>query len=203
MTTTIYNSRDVKYIWNTADDDGLISFVFVFEDNTIYATSCAYNDNTAEMEDKYYKSKDTDNNEELWNQLMLYNLENFDKCFKEVTDEEDIKYIKKKVNIYNTFVSDISHKLSHDTLRSMITALYTNITDETSIPDDTFSLIYTDVINMLTGEKLPPPLSDDSLAFIRKYAKESLFETPLMMYQKCQYKNMVSDIIQLIKDTYA
>lgn len=202
MTTTVYNSKDVKYIWSTSDDDGLISLTFVFEDNTIYATSCAYNDITTEMEDKYYKSEDTDN-EELWNQLMLDNLENFDKCFKEVTDEEDIEYIKKKKSAYGVFVSEVGHNLRRDTLRSMIIGLYTNITDETDISDDTLSLIYTDVINMLTGGESRPDLSEDSLAFIRKYAKESLFETPLLMYQESQYRNMVSDIIQLIKDIYA
>lgn len=203
MTTTVYNSRDIKYIWSTSDDDGLISLTFVFEDNTIYATQWAYNDNTTEMEFSCYKSKDINNSEELWKQLMLDNLENFNECFKEVTDEEDIEYIKKKKSAYSVFVSEIGHNLSRDTLRSMIIGLYTNITDETAIPDDTLSLIYTDVINMLSGGELPPPLCDDSLAFIRKYAKESLFETPLMMYQEGQYKNMVSDIIQLIKDIYA
>ena len=96
MTTTIYNSKDIKYIWNTSDDDGLTSMTFLSEDDIIYATILAYNDNNSDMEYKYYKSTDTDNNEALWNQLMLDNLENFDKCFKEVTDEEDIEYIKNK-----------------------------------------------------------------------------------------------------------
>lgn len=203
MTTTTYNSKDVKYIWSTSDDDGLTSMTFLSEDNIIYAITCTYDDDNADMEYRYYKSTDTANNEEFWNQLMLDNLENFDIYFKEVTDEEDIEYIKKKESTYRVFVSEIGHNLSHDTLRSMITALYTNITDETAIPDDTLSLIYTDVIKMLTGEEPHPTLSEDSLAFIRKYAKESLFETPLLMYQEAQYNNMVLDIIKLIKDIYA
>ena len=203
MTTTIYNSKDVKYIWSTSDDDGLISISFVFEDDIIYATECTYNDDTVEMEYRYYKSTDSTDNQKLWNQLILDNLENFDKYFKEVTDEEDIDYIKHKKSVYSTFVSEISHNLSHDTLRSMIIALYTNITDEPNIPDDVLNLIYTDVINMLTGEASHLTLAEDSLAFIRKYAKESLFETPLLMYRESQYRNMVSDIIQLINDIYA
>jgi hypothetical protein len=202
MTTTVYNSKDIKYIWSTSDDDGLTSMTFLSEDDIIYAITCEYNDDNADMEDKYYKSKDTDN-EELWNQLIIDNLENFDKYFKEVTDEEDIDYIKNKETIYSAFVYETEHNLSHDLLRSMIIALYTNITAKMDIADDVLNSIFTDVIDMFSdGNELVPP-SEDSLAYIRKYGKESLFETPLLQYRRSQYRNLVLRIITLIKDNHA
>ena len=99
MTTTAYNSKDVKYIWNTSDDDCLTSMVSIFEDNIIYVIMCSYNDDTEDMEYTYYKSTDTANNKVVWNQLLTDDLENFDKYFKEVTDEEGIEYMKNKRNI--------------------------------------------------------------------------------------------------------
>jgi hypothetical protein len=201
MTTTTYNSKDVKYIWNTSDDDCLTSMVSIFEDNIIYVIMCAYNDDTADMEYTYYKSTDTVNNKVVWNQLMVDDLENFDKYFKEVTDEEDIEYMKAKRNIYNIFVYDTRHYLDHDVLRSMIIALYTNITNETSIPDDVLNLIYADVIDMLLGVNTPP-LSEDALDYIRKYANDSPFDHPILSYRETQYRNLVLNVIELIKNIY-
>ena len=201
MTTTTYNSKDVKYIWNTSDDDCLTSMVSIFEDNIIYVIMCAYNDDTADMEYTYYKSTDTVNNKVVWNQLMVDDLENFDKYFKEVTDEEDIEYMKAKRNIYNIFVHDTRHYLDHDVLRSMIIALYTNITNETSIPDDVLNLIYADVIDMLLGVNTPP-LSEDALDYIRKYANDSPFDHPILSYRETQYRNLVLNVIELIKNIY-
>lgn len=200
MTTTTYNSKDVKYIWNTSDDDCLTSMVSIFEDNIIYVIMCAYNDDTADMEYTYYKSTDTVNNKVVWNQLMVDDLENFDKYFKEVTDAEDIEYMKIKRNIYNTFVHDTRHYLDHDVLRSMIIALYTNIANETSIPDDVLNLIYSDVIDMLLG--VNTPLSEDTLDYIRKYANDSPFDHPMLSYRETQYRNLVLNVIELIKNIY-
>ena len=202
MTITVYNSKDIKYIWSTSDDDALVSLTSVFDNGIIYVVECAYDNDTTEMEYSFYKSTDTDNNEKLWDQLMVDDLENWDKCFKEVTDEEDIEYIKHKESVYSVFTSDMCHNLSHDTLRSMIIGLYTNITNK-DISDDTLNCIYSDVISMLSSEQDREPLTEKSLEFIRKYAKESLFEPPLMMYQQNQYRNLVSDIIQHIKEVYA
>lgn len=201
MTTTTYNSKDVKYIWNTSDDDCLTSMVSIFEDNIIYVIMCAYNDDTADMEYTYYKSTDTVNNKVVWNQLMVDDLENFDKYFKEVTDAEDIEYMKIKRNIYNIFVHDTRHYLDHDVLRSMIIALYTNITNETSIPDDVLNLIYSDVIDMLLGVNTPP-LSEDALDYIRKYANDHPFDHPMLSYRETQYRNLVLNVIELIKNIY-
>ena len=201
MTTTTYNSKDVKYIWNTSDDDCLTSMVSIFEDNIIYVIMCAYNDDTADMEYTYYKSTDTANNKAVWNQLMIDDLENFDKYFKEVTDEEDIKYMKVKRNIYDIFVHDTRHYLDHDVLRSMIIALYTNITNETSIPDDVLNLIYSDVIDMLLGVNTRP-LSEDALDYIRKYANDHPFDHPMLSYREIQYRNLVLNVIELIKNNY-
>ena len=164
MTTTAYNSKDVKYIWNTSDDDCLTSMVSIFEDNIIYVIMCSFNNDTADMEYTYYKSTDTANNKAVWNQLLTDDLENFDKYFKEVTDEEGIEYMKNK---------------RHDVLRSMIIALYTNIMNKTSIPDDVLNLIYSDVIDMLVGDNTPP-LSEDTLDYIRKYANDSPFDHPML-----------------------
>ena len=201
MTTTTYNSKDVKYIWNTSDDDCLTSMVSIFEDNIIYVIMCAYNDDTADMEYTYYKSTDTVNNKVVWNQLMVDDLENFDKYFKEVTDAEDIEYMKIKRNIYNTFVYDTRHYLDHDVLRSMIIALYTNIANETSIPDDVLNLIYSDVIDMLLGANTPP-LSEDALDYARKYANDHPFDHPMLSYRETQYRNLVLNVIELIKNIY-
>ena len=201
MTTTAYNSKDVKYIWNTSDDDCLTSMVSIFEDNIIYVIMCAYNDDTADMEYTYYKSTDTANNKVVWNQLMVDDLENFDKYFKEVTDAEDIEYMKIKRNIYNTFVHDTRHYLDHDVLRSMIIALYTNIANETSIPDDVLNLIYSDVIDMLLGVNTPP-LSEDALDYARKYANDHPFDHPMLSYRETQYRNLVLNVIELIKNIY-
>ena len=201
MTTTTYNSKDVKYIWNTSDDDCLTSMVSIFEDNIIYVIMCAYNDDTADMEYTYYKSTDTANNKVVWNQLMVDDLENFDKYFKEVTDAEDIEYMKIKRNIYNTFVHDTRHYLDHDVLRSMIIALYTNIANETSIPDDVLNLIYSDVIDMLLGVNTPP-LSEDALDYARKYANDHPFDHPMLSYRETQYRNLVLNVIELIKNIY-
>ena len=201
MTTTTYNSKDVKYIWNTSDDDCLTSMVSIFEDNIIYVIMCAYNDDTADMEYTYYKSTDTANNKVVWNQLMVDDLENFDKYFKEVTDAEDIEYMKIKRNIYNTFVYDTRHYLDHDVLRSMIIALYTNIANETSIPDDVLNLIYSDVIDMLLGVNTPP-LSEDALDYARKYANDHPFDHPMLSYRETQYRNLVLNVIELIKNIY-
>lgn len=201
MTTTTYNSKDVKYIWNTSDDDCLTSMVSIFEDNIIYVIMCAYNDDTADMEYTYYKSTDTVNNKVVWNQLMVDDLENFDKYFKEVTDAEDIEYMKIKRNIYNTFVYDTRHYLDHDVLRSMIIALYTNIANETSIPDDVLNLIYSDVIDMLLGVNTPP-LSEDALDYARKYANDHPFDHPMLSYRETQYRNLVLNVIELIKNIY-
>lgn len=201
MTTTTYNSKDVKYIWNTSDDDCLTSMVSIFEDNIIYVIMCAYNDDTADMEYTYYKSTDTANNKAVWDQLMVDDLENFDKYFKEVTDAEDIEYMKIKRNIYNSFVYDTRHYLDHDVLRSMIIALYTNITNETSIPDDVLNLIYSDVIDMLLGVNTPP-LSEDALDYIRKYANDHPFDHPMLSYRETQYRNLVLNVIELIKNIY-
>lgn len=201
MTTTTYNSKDVKYIWNTSDDDCLTSMVSIFEDNIIYVIMCAYNDDPADMEYTYYKSTDTANNKAVWNQLMIDDLENFDKYFKEVTDEEDIKYMKVKRNIYDIFVHDTRHYLDHDVLRSMIIALYTNITNETSIPDDVLNLIYSDVIDMLLGVNTRP-LSEDALDYIRKYANDHPFDHPMLSYREIQYRNLVLNVIELIKNNY-
>jgi hypothetical protein len=189
MTTTIYNSKDIKYIWNTSDDDGLISLTFisdnwstsdddglissfVSDNDIIYAVECAYDDDTKEMKYTYYKSTNTDNNKELWNQLMLDDLENFDKCFKEVTDEEDIVYIEHRERVYRLFITGMRHVLSHDTLYSMIVALYTSITNETSVPKNILHSIHDDVLNMLRGNHLQSPK---------------------------EYIKLVSDIIDLIK----
>ena len=201
MTTTTYNSKDVKYIWNTSDDDCLTSMVSIFEDNIIYVIMCAYNDDTADMEYTYYKSTDTVNNKAVWNQLMIDDLENFDKYFKEVTDAEDIEYMKIKRNIYNIFVHDTRHYLDHDVLRSMIIALYTNIANETSIPDDVLNLIYSDVIDMLLGVNTPP-LAEDTLDYIRKYANDHPFDHPMLSYRETQYRNLVLNVIELIKNIY-
>ena len=202
MTTTAYNSKDIKYIWNTSDDDCLTSMVSIFEDNIIYIIMCSYNDDTADMEYTYYKSTDTANNKAVWNQLLTDDLEDFDKYFKEVTDAEGIKYMNKKRNIYNTFVHETRHYLEHDVLRSMIIALYTNVTNKTSIPDDVLNLIYSDVIDMLVGDNTPP-LSEDALDYIRKYANDSPFDHPMLSYRETQHRNLVLDIIKLIKNVYA
>ena len=162
---------------------------------------CAYNDDTADMEYTYYKSTDTANNKVVWNQLMVDDLENFDKYFKEVTDAEDIEYMKIKRNIYNTFVHDTRHYLDHDVLRSMIIALYTNIANETSIPDDVLNLIYSDVIDMLLGVNTPP-LSEDALDYARKYANDHPFDHPMLSYRETQYRNLVLNVIELIKNIY-
>lgn len=186
MTTTIYNSKDIKYIWNTSDDDGLISLTFisdnwstsdddglissfVSDNDIIYAVECAYDDDTKEMKYTYYKSTDIDNNKELWNQLMLADLENFDKCFNEVTDKEDIE------SVYPQFITGMRHILSHDTLYSMIVALYTSITNETSVPKNILHSIHDDVLNMLRGNQLQSPK---------------------------EYKELVSNIIELIKNKH-
>lgn len=201
MTTTIYNSKDIKYIWSTSDDDCLTSMVSIFEDNIIYVIMCAYNDDTADMGYKYYKSTDTDNNEALWNQLMLDNLENFDKCFKEVTDEEDIEYIKNKKRVYTIFTGDMEHNLSHDLLRSMIIALYTNLTNEISISDDMLNTLYVDALTLLTGVG-PGKQREDVLDIIREYTNESLeslFDSPVLVYKEHQYVSLVLDIINLIR----
>ena len=193
MTTTIYNSKDIKYIWSTSDDDGLISLTFVSDNwstsdddgliisltcasdnDIIYAVECAYDDDTKEMKYTYYKSTNTDNNKELWNQLMLDDLENFDKCFKEVTDEEDIVYIEHRERVYRLFITGMRHVLSHDTLYSMIVALYTSIY-ETAISDGILHSMHDDVISMLRGNQLQSPK---------------------------EYKDLVSDIIELIKNKY-
>lgn len=203
MTTTIYNSRDIKYAWSTSDDDCLTSMTFLSEDDIIYAIMLAYNDDTADMEYSFYKSTDTTNNKALWNQLMLDDLEDFDKYFKEITDEEDIDYIKNKETIYSAFVYETEHNLSHDLLRSMIIALYSNITAKMDIADDVLNSIFTDVIDMFSDGNELVPQSEDSLAYIKKYGKESLFETPLLQYQRSQYRNLVLRIITLIKDNYA
>ena len=202
MTTTAYNSKDIKYIWNTSDDDCLTSMVSIFEDNIIYVIMCSYNDDTADMEYTYYKSTDTANNKAVWNQLLTDDLEDFDKYFKEVTDEEGIEYMNNKRNIYNIFVHETRHYLPHDVLRSMIIALYTNVTNKTSIPDDVLNLIYSDVIDMLVGDNTPP-LSEDALDYIRKYANESPFDHPMLSYRETQHRNLVLDIIKLIKNVYA
>lgn len=201
MTTTICNSKDIKYIWSTSDDDGLTSMTFLSEDNIIYATTCAYDDNNSDMEYKYYKSIDTDNNEALWNQLMLDNLENFDKCFKEVTDEEDIEYIKNKKRVYTIFTRDTEHNLSHDLLRSMIIALYTNLTNEISISDDMLNTLYVDAVTLLSGVG-PGQQREDVLDTIREYTNESLeslFDSPVLLYKEHQYVSLVLDIINLIR----
>jgi len=202
MTTTAYNSKDVKYIWNTSDDDCLTSMISIFEDNIIYVIMCAYNDDTADMEYTYYKSTDTTNNKAVWNQLLTDDLEDFDKYFKEVTDEDGIEYMNNKRNIYNIFVHETRHYLEHDVLRSMIIALYTNVTNKTSIPDDVLNLIYSDVIDMLVGDNTPP-LSEDALDYIRKYANDSPFDHPMLSYRETQHRNLVLDIIKLIKNVYA
>lgn len=202
MTTTAYNSKDVKYIWNTSDDDCLTSIVSIFEDNIIYIIMCSYNDDTADMEYTYYKSTDTANNKAVWNRLMIDDLEDFDKYFKEVTDAEDIDYMNNKRNIYNIFVHETRHYLEHDVLRSMIIALYTNVTNKTSIPDDVLNLIHSDVIDMLLGVNTPP-LAEEALAYIRKYANESPFVHPMLPYRETQHRNLVLDIIKLIKNIYA
>lgn len=191
MTTTIYNSKDIKYIWNTSDDDGLISLTFisdnwstsdddglissfVSDNDIIYAVECAYDDDTKEMKYTYYKSTDTDNNKELWNQLMLDDLANFDKCFNEVTDKEDIAYIEYIESVYPQFMTGMRHILSHDTLYSMIVALYTSITNETSVPKNILYSIHGDVLNMLRGNQLQSPkeyikLVSDIIDLIKKY----------------------------------
>lgn len=174
MTTTIYNSKDLKYIWSTSDDDGLISLTFVSDNDIIYAVECAYDDDAKEMKYTYYKSIDTDNNKELWNQLMLDDLENFDKCFKEVTDEEDIVYIEHRERVYRLLITGMRHLLSHDTLYSMIVALYTSIY-ETAISDDILHSIHDDVISMLRDNQLQSPK---------------------------EYKDLVSETISLLKNKY-
>lgn len=200
MTITVYNSRDIKHIWSTSDDC-LSSTVSIFEDNIIYVIRCAYSDDNPNMEYTYYKSTDTANNPEVWNQLMIDNLENFDKYFEEVTDEEDIECMKNKRNIYNIFVHEHLHYLAHDVLRSMIKALYTSITNETSIPDDVLNLIFSDVIDMLLGADRPA-LSEDALDYIRKYANETPFEHPMLSFRETQHRNLVLNVIELIKNIY-
>lgn len=185
MTTTIYNSRDIKYIWNTSDDDGLISLTFVSDKGIIYAVECAYDDDTTEMKYTYYKSPNTNNNEELWNQLMLDDLENFDKCFNEVTDKEDIAYIEHIKIPICVLITEMRHILSHDTLYSMIVALYTSITNETSVPKNILHEIHSNVISMLRGSQ-----------------EENSYRTPLMSYSENEYKELVSNIIELIKNNY-
>ena len=118
-----------------------------------------------------------------------------------IVDEEDIKYMKNKRYIYNIFVHETRHYLEHDVLRSMIIALYTNITNETSIPDDVLNLIYSDVIDMLLGVNTPP-LSEDALDYIRKYANDSPFDHPMLSYRETQYRNLVLNVIELIKNIY-
>jgi hypothetical protein len=83
----------------------------------------------------------------------------------------------------------------------MIIALYTNITNETSIPDDVLNLIYADVIDMLLGVNTPP-LSEDALDYIRKYANDSPFDHPILSYRETQYRNLVLNVIELIKNIY-
>lgn len=201
MTITVYNSRDVKHIWSTSDDNCLSSTVSIFEDNIIYVIRCAYSDDNPNMEDTYYKSTDTANNTAIWNQLMIDNWENFDKYFEEVTDEEDAKYMRIKRNIYNVFVHEHLHYLPHDVLRSMIVTLYTSITHETSVPDDVLNLILSDVIDMMLGVDRPS-LSEDALEYIREYANASPFEHPMMSFRETQHRNLVLHVIELIKNIY-
>lgn len=189
MTATIYNSKNIKYIWNTSDDDCLTSMTFLCEDNIIYAITCTYDDDTTEMKYTYYKSTDTDNNKELWNQLMLDDLENFDKCFNEVTDKEDIAYIEHIKIPICVLITEMRHILSHDTLYSMIVALYTSITNETSVPKNILHKIHSNVISMLRGNQL-------------QSQEENSFWTPLMSYSENEYKELVSNIIELIKNNY-
>ena len=185
MATIAYNSRDIKYIWCTSDDDGLISLTFIFDRGVIYAIEYAYDDDTKKMKYTYYKSPSTTNNEELWNQLMLDDLENFDKCFNEVTDKEDIAYIEHIKIPICVLITEMRHILSHDTLYSMIVALYTSITNETSVPKNILHEIHSNVISMLRGSQ-----------------EENSYRTPLMSYSENEYKELVSNIIELIKNNY-
>ena len=93
MAITTHNSKDVKYIWNTSDNN-LTSTISILKDNTIYAITCAYNDDTADMDYTYYKSTNTTDNTAVWNRLMVNDLDNFDKYFKEVTNKKDIEYLR-------------------------------------------------------------------------------------------------------------
>ena len=201
MTITVYNSRDVKHIWSTSDDNCLSSTVSIFEDGIIYVIRCAYSDDNPNMEDTYYKSIDTANNKAVWDQMTIDNWENFDKYFEEVTDAEGIEYMKNKRNIHNVFVHETRHYLAHDVLRSMIITLYTSITHEASVPDDVLNLIFSDVIDMLLGVNTSP-LAEETLEYIRKYANESPFEHPMLSYRETQHRNLVLNVIELIKNIY-
>lgn len=190
MATIAYNSRDIKYIWRTSDDDGLISLTFIFDRGVIYAIEYAYDDDTKEMKYTYYKSPSTNNNKELWNQLMLDDLENFDKCFNEVTDKEyiaDIEHIEAPIDARITWMRQIIH---HDTLYSMIVALYTSIMNTTSIPKSILYKIHKDIISMLQCNQL------------QSSSPENEFWIPLMSCNEKEYKDLVSNTIELIKNSY-
>lgn len=93
MAIITHNSKDVKYIWNTSDEC-LTSTISILKDDIIYAITCAYNDDTADMDYRYYRSTDTVNNTAVWNRLMTDDLGDFNKYFKEVTNKEDIEYLR-------------------------------------------------------------------------------------------------------------